>query len=148
MVVAVIAVRMVEMAGDAIVHVIAVRHRRVATAGAMLVARFMPTAAMAGGAADGILAHHLDHVLVDVTFVRVMEVAVVQIVDMAAVAHRRVSAARSVLMGMVGVGPCRTSRHRLVSFPCPEAADTAVRRSAAWSIALRIRGSTCSSARA
>jgi len=81
--------------------------------------------------------------LVDVTFVQVVEVAVVQIVDMVAVTHRSVSAARSVLMGMVGMGPCRTSRHRFVSFPRLEA-NTAVRPSAAWSIALQISGRKCS----
>jgi hypothetical protein len=142
-VVAVIAVRMVEMAGDAIVHVVAVRHRLVATVGAVLMACLMPTAAMVRGAAVGILVRDLDHMLVDVTFVRVVEVAVVQIVDMVAVMHRSVSAARSVLMGMVGMGPCRTSRHRFVSFP-PLEANTAVRPSAAWLIALQISGRKCS----
>jgi hypothetical protein len=62
---------------------------------------------------------------------------------MVAVTHRSVSAARSVLMGMVGMGPCRTSRHRFVSFPRLEA-NTAVRPSAAWSIALQISGRKCS----
>jgi hypothetical protein len=82
------------------------------------------------------------------TFVRVVEVTIVQIVYVATVAHSGVSAARPMLMSMVGMGWGRASRHGMVSFPCPRSADTAVRLSAAWSIALRINGSTCPSARA
>jgi len=55
-VVAVIAVRVVKMAGNAIIHVVAMRHRLVAAAGAMHMARLMPAAAVVGGAAVGILA--------------------------------------------------------------------------------------------
>lgn len=56
MVVAVVAVRMVKMAGYSIVHMIAVRHRFVATTGAVDMAGFVPTAAMVRGAAVGVLA--------------------------------------------------------------------------------------------
>ena len=56
MIVAVAAVRMVKMAGDAIIHVVAVRHRLVAAAEAVHMARLVPTAAMVGGAAVGVLA--------------------------------------------------------------------------------------------
>ena len=56
MVVAVIAVRMVKMAGDPIVHMVAVRHRIVAASGHVDMARVVPTAAMLGGAAVGVLA--------------------------------------------------------------------------------------------
>ena len=86
--------------------------------------------------------------LVDVIFVRMVEVAVVQIVYVAAVAHGRVAAGWPVLMSMIGMSGGRASRHGLVSFPCPRSVDTSVRLSAAWSIALRTNGSTCSSARA
>jgi hypothetical protein len=55
-VVAVVAVRVVKMAGYPIVHMIAVRHRLVATSGPVDVARFVPTAAVVGGAAVGVLA--------------------------------------------------------------------------------------------
>jgi hypothetical protein len=147
-VVAVVAVRVVKMAGDAIIHVVAVRHRVMAAAGAVHMARLMPAAAVIGGAPVGVLARYLDHVLIDMIFVRVMEMAVVQIVDMATMAHGRMSAIRLMLMRVVGMGWCRASRHGIVSFPCPKTGDTAVRLSAAWSMALRTNGSTCSSARA
>jgi hypothetical protein len=55
-VVAVVAVRVVKMAGDAIIHVIAVRYRLVAAARAVHMACLMPGAAMIGGAALGMLA--------------------------------------------------------------------------------------------
>jgi hypothetical protein len=55
-VVAVIAVRVVKMAGDPIVHMVAVRHRIVATSGPVDMTRIVPTAAMVGGAAVGVLA--------------------------------------------------------------------------------------------
>ena len=86
--------------------------------------------------------------LVHVTFVRVVEVTVVQIIHVATVAHGGMAAPRPMLMSMIGMGRGRASRHGMVSFPCPRSADTAVRLSAAWSIALRINGSTCSSASA
>ena len=56
MVVAVVAVRMVKMAGYPIVHMIAVRHRFVATTGAVDMAGVVPTAAVVRGAAVGVLA--------------------------------------------------------------------------------------------
>jgi hypothetical protein len=88
------------------------------------------------------------HVFVDMIFVRVVEVPIVQIVYMATMANGGMSAARPMLMRMVGVRWGRASRHEVISFPCPKSADTPVRLSAAWSIALRTNGSTCSSARA
>lgn len=148
MIVAVVAMRVVKVASDAIIHVVAMRHRLVAAAAPVHMARLVPAAAMVGGAAVGVFARYLNHMLVDVIFVRVVEVAIVQIVCMATMAHGGMSAARPMLMCMVDVGWGRTSRHGVVSFPCSKTADSPVRLSAAWSIALRIKGNTCSSARA
>ena len=53
MVVAVVAVRVMKVAADAVVHVVAVRHRLVSAAGA--VARLMPGATMVGSARLGVL---------------------------------------------------------------------------------------------
>jgi len=55
-VVAVVAVRVVKMARHPIVYMIAMRHRLVATSWSVDVARFVPTAAVVGGAAVGVLA--------------------------------------------------------------------------------------------
>jgi hypothetical protein len=147
-VVAVVAMRVVEMTGDAIIHVVAVRHRLMATAGSVHMTRLMPTTAMVGGAAVGMLARYFDHVLVDMIAVRVVEMTVVQIVYMATMVYGGMSAARPMLMSMIGMGRRRAGRHGIVSFPCSKTADIAVRLSAAWSMALRINGSTCSSASA
>ena len=55
-IVAVVAVRVVKVAGHSIVHMIAVRHRFVATSGRVDMAGLVPTAAVVRGAAVGVLA--------------------------------------------------------------------------------------------
>ena len=144
MVVAVVSMRMMEVAAD----VVAVRDRLVAAAGAMDMAGFMTPAAMVRSAAVGVVSGDVDHVLVDMILMRMVKVAIVQIVDVAAVAHGRVAATRPMLVSVVGVVGCGAGGHGVSSFPRPGSVDIAVRPSAAWSIALRTNGSTCSSARA
>ena len=68
--------------------------------------------------------------VVAVIAVPVMQVAIVQIVDMAAVAHGRAAAAGIVPVGMVGMLCGGASSHEFSSSPCPRAADTAARPSA------------------
>jgi len=145
-VVAVVAVRVMKVAADAVIYVVAVGNRLVTAAGAADMARFMTAAMMVRRAAIGVVAGHLDHVLIDVTFMRVVEVAIVQIVDVVVVTHGGVAASRPMLVSMIRVGRCGAVGHRVSSFPCPRSADTAVRSSAAWSIALRTNGKTRSSA--
>jgi hypothetical protein len=130
-VVAVIAVRVMQVIADAIVDVIAMRNRLVTAAGAVDMTRFVAAAAVVCGAPVGVVAGHLDHVLVDMIAMRVVQVTIVQIVGVAAMAHRGVPAVRAVLMGMIGMVWGRASRHRLSSFISPESVDTAVRPSAA-----------------
>ena len=77
MIVAVIAMRVMEVAADAVVKVVAVGNCLVAAAGAMDMAGIMTAAAMIRGAAIGIVAGDVDHVLVDMIFMRVMEVTIV-----------------------------------------------------------------------
>jgi hypothetical protein len=55
-VVAVVAVRVVKVAGHSVVHMIAVRHRFVATSGPVDMAGLVPTAAVIRGTAVGVLA--------------------------------------------------------------------------------------------
>jgi hypothetical protein len=119
-IVAVVAVRVMKMAGNAIIHVVAVRNRLVAAAGAVHVSRLVTTAAVVGGAAVGVFARYLHHVLVDVVLVWVVEVAIMQIIYVPAVADGGMSAAGTMPVGMVGVGLGRASRHRFISFPCPK----------------------------
>ena len=49
----------------------------VTASGAVNMARIMTPASMIRGAAIGVVAGHLDHVLVDMIFMRVMEVTIV-----------------------------------------------------------------------
>ncbi len=148
MIVAVIAVRMMQVAGNAIIYMIAMWHRLMATPKTMYMVRRMAATAVIAGAAVRVIARHLDPVLIDMAVMRVMKMTVVQIIHMAAVVHGGMAAARPMLMRVVEMGLRRASRHLVASFPCPRSADTAVRLSASWSMALRINRSTCSSAKA
>jgi hypothetical protein len=131
MVVTVIAMRMVQVSGDMIIDMVAVRHRFMAAARAMGMIGFVTTAAMTRGAAIRIAAGHADHMLVDMAFVRMVQMVVMQIVDVIAVAHGRVPATRPMLMSVIRVVWFRTSGHGESSFLCPESAGTAARLSAA-----------------
>ena len=53
--------------------------------------------------------------LIDMTFVRVVEVTIVQVVGVAAVTYGWVTTARAVLMRMVGMGGGGASRHGIAS---------------------------------
>ena len=69
--------------------------------------------------------------LVDMAFVRVVKMAVMQVVDVIAVTHGRVPATGPMLMSVIRVVSLGTSGHGESSFLCPEAAGTAARLSAA-----------------
>lgn len=91
-------VGVVQVAVHQIVHVVAVRHGRVATIGAMLMRGIVP-GAIVRGAIGRIGRADFQGALVVVPVMRTVEVSVVQIVDVVAVLHRRVAAAGAV--GMV-----------------------------------------------
>ena len=103
MVVAVVAVRVVQVPIDEVIDVVAMWHRFVTAAGAMDVSCFVAAAVVVGragvrvGGADG------DAVFIDVVAVRVVQVAVVQVIDVAVVLDGGVAAARAVLVCVVGV---------------------------------------------
>jgi hypothetical protein len=107
MIVAVIAVWMMQPTVNDIVNMIPVRHRFVTASGSVHVAVFLASgepvlAAVRVGVADG------DHVLVvvnqPVDLMRMVEMAIMQVVDVARVLQGLVSAAGSVAMIVVGVG--------------------------------------------
>ena len=111
MVVAMVAVRMMQVAVDEIVDVVAVRHRLVPATWPMLMTRLVPGAAMLGRAAVGILRRDLDHVLVDMVAVHVMQVPIVQVVDMIAMPHGGVATVGTVLVCVIGVMRFFARRH-------------------------------------
>jgi hypothetical protein len=97
-IVAMRAVRTMDVPVDEVIDVIAVRHRRVATVGAVLVAACVTAAAVVGSAASGVRAADGEPVLVDMVAVELVQVAVVQVVGVALVADGRMAAARTVLV--------------------------------------------------
>jgi hypothetical protein len=94
---------------DQIVDVIAVRHCLVP--GSVHVARFVSGAAMLRSAAIGIARRNLDHVLIDMVAVGVMQVPVVKVVDMVTVPNCRMAATGSVLMRVIGMVRTGTRGH-------------------------------------
>ena len=91
------------MAINEVVGVVAMRYGFVSAAGAVYMSRFVAVAVMiwrAGvrvGGADG------DAVFINVVAMRVVQVAVVQVIDVAVVLDGGVAAARAVLVRVVGV---------------------------------------------
>jgi hypothetical protein len=101
--VAVIAVRVVEMAADEVVDVITVGHALVTAAFAMCVVGCVVAAVMARRAGLGSRGVHLEHVLVDVIAVRMMQMTLVQVVDVVAVLDGRVPTSGAVLVRVLRV---------------------------------------------
>src|SRR5262245_56750556 len=138
---------MEQVPGDAVVDVVAMRDCLVAAIGAVDMAGRMAAAPVIRGAPVGVVTDDLDDMLIHVVVMRMVQVAIVQIIDVSVVPHGGVAATRSVLMSMAGMFRCGAGRHRMSSFPCPRSAGSAARPSAAWVMALCIKGSTCSSVR-
>ncbi len=100
-VVAVIAVRMVQVAVDEIVDVIPMRHRFMAAPRAVNVARVV--AAAARRALVRIPGAHFEPVLVDMIAVRMMQMTVMQIINVIVVLDCSMSTVRAMLMVVVSV---------------------------------------------
>ena len=96
-------VRVVEMALDQVIDMVAVRDGFVATVWSVGMLRVMTAAVVPVGAIGRVRSCHFELVLVDVAFMRVVEVTVVQEVDMAVVLDGCVAAVAAVLVGVVGV---------------------------------------------
>lgn len=111
MVVAVVAVGMMEMVADEVVDMVAVRDLRVPAIGAVDVSVVVPTAVVRRGARVGIGVGHLEDVLVDVVAVGMVEVPVVQIVDVIAVLDGDVAAPGAVLVRVIFVDVVSRVRH-------------------------------------
>jgi hypothetical protein len=98
-----VAMRMMQVAGDQVIHVIAMRNRGVAAVGAMDMCGIMAGASVVGGALIGVGGGHGDDVFVHVPGVGVMQMAVVQVIHMVVVADGEVAAIGAMLMRMVSV---------------------------------------------
>lgn len=100
MVVAVAAVRVVKVALDQVIGVIAMRHHRMSAAGAVDVIGGVAGAAMVRRALGGVGRVDRDRVFIDVIAVDVVQVSIVEVVDVAGVLHREMAAVGTVNMVM------------------------------------------------
>lgn len=97
-IVAMIAVRMVQVAIDKIIDVVAMRHLCMSAVRTVRVRAVDLRRALCGiGRVDR------DHMFIDVIFMHMMQMAVVKIVDMISMVDRGVPAARTVLVGVIGM---------------------------------------------
>jgi len=103
-VVAVAAVRVVKVPRDEVVHVISMRHGRVPALCRVDVVGGVPRAAMRRRARGRVRRADLEHVLVDMIVVAVMEMTIVQVVDVVAVTDRDMAAIGSVNVVVVRMG--------------------------------------------
>jgi hypothetical protein len=91
------------MPAHKVVGVIAMWNRLVAAAGSMLMLFVVTTAIMSGRARCRITRVDTDHVLINMAFMQVVHVSLVEVVRMSFVFNRSVSATRAVLMRMAVV---------------------------------------------
>jgi hypothetical protein len=105
-----VAVDMMEMSMDQIIHMISVRHRLVAAAGAMAMSLLMLAAIMIGGAVRGIIAIHFQAMFLHDGPGHVMEMAIMEVIDVAIVLDPRMPALGSMLMrvSLVMAGHCES----------------------------------------
>lgn len=104
MVIAVLAVGVMQVIADQVVDVVAVRYRLVAAAGTVGVTRLVAVAVMIGGAALRVLGVGLKYVLIDVIAVGMVQMALMEIVEVVAVLDGGVTTAGTVHVRMVGMG--------------------------------------------
>lgn len=110
-IVAMVAMRMMQVAINQIVHMVAMRHRFMAASGSMLVVCIVTSATMLRSALVGIGRADLDDMLIDMVAMHVMEMPVVEVVDMAVMQDGRMTAIRTMNMQMIGMLGVRACRH-------------------------------------
>nr|WP_162657703.1 hypothetical protein [Tuwongella immobilis] len=103
MVVAMVAVRVVQVTIDEVIDMVAMRHRRVTAIGAVNVIFSMAGAGMRGRATCGIGCRHRQGVLFHAAGGHVVQVAIVEIIHMAFVLDANVTAVRAMDMVMRAV---------------------------------------------
>ena len=91
MVIAVIAVRVVQVRADEVIEMIAVRHGLVAAACPVHVRLLVIGARVARRARVGVLLADREHMLIAVVAVRMMQVSIVQVIDVVSVPQRLMS---------------------------------------------------------
>lgn len=101
-IIAMIAVRMVQASIDEIIRMVPMWNRFMTTSGSMPMLRAVSAGTMLRAAAIRICFTHFDHVFIDTPVVRMLEMAMVEIIDVTLVANSGVAAARPVDVRMTG----------------------------------------------
>ena len=94
----VVAMRMMQMAINQIIHMITMRNRLMPASRAVDMASLMPGTCVAGRALGGVCGADLQHMLIDMPAVDVMQMTIVQIIGMTGVVDGQMSATRAMLM--------------------------------------------------
>jgi hypothetical protein len=115
MVVTMIPMGVVQMTVDQIVGMGAVRHRFMAATRAVVMTGRMPAAVVVGRARLGVGSADREDVLLNAARAHVVQMAVVQVINVAVVPHRLMPAVRAMLVRMAGMDRM-TSTHELTSF--------------------------------
>ncbi len=98
-----VTVRKVQVSIDEIADVISVWHGLMPATGAMHMPLFVATAGMAWRAAIRVCCGYFDHVLVNMIIVHMMQVTIMEVVNVVAMANRGVAAIGSVNVRVVCV---------------------------------------------
>ena len=144
MIVTVAVVRMVQVTIYKIVDMIAMRDRFVAATRAMDVSSIMSGAAMVGRAAIWVVVAHLNAMFVHVICVRMVKMAIVEIIHVVAMPNGDVAAIRSMYVVVVGMMRKIASAH-LMAFPrqCCSPACATVFSTNLRTLDPRLHGSQC-----
>jgi len=102
-IVAMVAVRVMQVAVDQVIDMVAVGHRFMAAAGAVAVGLVVAVALVFRGAAIRVFGADFQHMLVHVIAVGMVQMTVVQVINVILMADGHMAALRPVLMGMAFV---------------------------------------------
>ena len=111
MVIAMITMRMMQMAVDQVIDVIAVRYRFVSASGTVDVSRLVAAATVVRCASFRIFRANLQPVLVDVITMWMVQMTIMQIIDVIAVPDSSMAAVGTMLVVMVCMMRFVASRH-------------------------------------
>jgi hypothetical protein len=115
-IIAVIAVNVMQMTPNQVVYMIAVGNRLVSATYAMLVALLMAIANVIESTTCRVGTGGLDHVFINMAFMQEMQVSVVQVIDVAVVLYSDMSAVGAMLVSMLLVDGVRLCRQKYISF--------------------------------
>jgi hypothetical protein len=103
MIVAVVTMRVVQMVGHQVIHMVAVRHLGMATVRTMHMRFRVPSAGVLRRAGGGVGGGHGQNMLVHMVAVDVVQVAVMQVIDVSLMLDTHVATTRTMLVAVSGM---------------------------------------------